>query len=133
MLKLTRKVEYGLIALRHMKTKDEQSVTSAKEVAETYAIPTHLLAKVLQQMAREGIVEPVHGPNGGYRLKSTLGDIKLTHFIEILEGPLGLVNCSIEEDCNQLEHCNIRHPINRINNSIITMFDKLTLAEITQG
>ena len=51
MLKITRKVEYALIALRHMQSKDPKGLTSAKEIATHYGVPKQLLAKTLQQMA----------------------------------------------------------------------------------
>ncbi|NOZ75925.1 MAG: Rrf2 family transcriptional regulator [FCB group bacterium] len=131
MLKLTRKVEYALIALQHMHGKAPGDITKAKEIAQQYTIPLQLLAKILQQLAREKIVEPVQGPNGGYRAKVPLGAISLTEFVEILEGPMGLVDCNIDSDCIQLHQCNIRLPIQRVNNTIKSVFDNLTLAQIT--
>ena len=53
-------------------------------------------------------------------------------FIEILEGPQGLVRCTMESDCLSLSVCNIREPINIINNNIKTMFSNISLREITQ-
>ena len=77
MLKITRKVEYALIALRHMQAKDTEGLTSASEIATHYGIPKQLLAKTLQQMARDNIVEAVQGPTGGYRIRSNLDNISL--------------------------------------------------------
>ncbi|MFQ6614944.1 MAG: RrF2 family transcriptional regulator [Fidelibacterota bacterium] len=131
MLKLTRKVEYGLIALQHMHRKSPGKITKAREIAGEYAIPLQLLAKILQQLARENLIEPVQGPNGGYRIRASLSSINLTQFVEILEGPLGLVDCNIDSDCTQLSQCNIRLPIQRVNNTIKAVFDNLTLAQVT--
>ncbi len=131
MLKLTRKVEYGLMALRHMQRKPGDEVTKAKEIAGMYTIPLPLLAKILQQLAREGVIEPVQGPNGGYRILEPLESINLTRFVEILEGPVGLVDCNITPDCTQISQCNIRQPIQQVNNTLKTMFDNLTLDQIT--
>ena len=47
MLKISRKVEYALIALRHFHGQDMGKLTSAKELAQTYGVPQELLAKVL--------------------------------------------------------------------------------------
>ncbi|SVA32316.1 uncharacterized protein METZ01_LOCUS85170 [marine metagenome] len=55
----------------------------------------------------------------------------MTRFIEILEGPVGLMDCYFDTDCIQLNTCNIRTPINRINDSIRSMLDQMTLADIT--
>ena len=67
MLKLTKKVEYALIALQEMQLKDNDVVTNAKELSDKFDISISLLAKVLQQMARNNIVKSIHGHGGGYR------------------------------------------------------------------
>ena len=64
MLKLTRKLEYALIALRHMQDKRDTFI-SAKEIADMYLIPRELLAKTLQQMAKLNYIRATQGPRGG--------------------------------------------------------------------
>ncbi len=131
MLKLTRKVEYALIALRHLQGEIESRVSSTKEISETYNIPLELLAKTLQLMARNDIIDAIHGPHGGYRIKADFQTINMTDFIEMIEGPLGLTNCHFDTECTQSETCNIKQPINKVNNSIRDIFNKMTLADIT--
>lgn len=132
MLKLTKKIEYALIALQHMQGKDKNDITSAKEVAEIFDLPVSLLAKVLQQLAKHDIIEPIQGPSGGYRLNKPLETVKLNDFIEIIEGPVGLVDCLHDPDCSHMVTCNIRVPIERINNTIKDLFSNMTLADITK-
>ena len=57
MLKLTKKIEYALIALQHMQSKNNNEVTSVKEVTEEYDLPASLLAKVLKQLAKNNIID----------------------------------------------------------------------------
>ena len=132
MLKLTKKIEYALIALQHMQSKDHNDITSAKDVAEKFDLPASLLAKVLQQLAKHDIIEPIQGPSGGYRLNKPLETVKLNDFIEIIEGPVGLVDCLHDPDCSHMRTCNIRVPIERINNTIKDLFSNMTLADITK-
>ena len=100
MLKITRKVEYALIALRHMQHNASGSVVSAKEIATSYGIPQQLLAKILQQMSRDGLISAVKGPTGGYKISADLNSISLKDFFEKIEGPLGLMDCYFNSDCN---------------------------------
>ena len=132
MLKITRKVEYALIALRHIQNNSSGTVASTKEIATTYGIPQQLLAKILQQMGREGLISAVKGPNGGYKISANLNEISLKDFFEKIEGPLGLMDCSFNSDCNQLKACNILTPIQRINQNMRDLFSKTSLQEITQ-
>ncbi|NIA18635.1 MAG: Rrf2 family transcriptional regulator [Simkaniaceae bacterium] len=130
MLKLTRKVEYALIALRHIQSKGVNEVSSAKEIAEAHGIPAPLLAKVLQQLAREDIIEPVQGPSGGYRVKEDLESINLTTFFELLEGPVGLMDCFFDSNCTQITQCNIKSPILKINDSIRNLLTNMSVADV---
>ena len=133
MLKITRKVEYALMALRHMQERDQSALTSATDIAESYAIPNEILAKTMQLMARENIVEAVQGPHGGYRIKADLDKINLTEFFEKLEGPLGLMDCYFDSECVQINCCTIRSPIQKINDNLRNMFSNMTVHEITSA
>jgi len=130
MLKLTRKLEYALIALRHMQDKGD-SLSSTKEIADMYLIPHELLAKTLQQMARLNYIKATQGPLGGYRIRKGLTEISMTQFMEDLEGPIGIVDCNINSDCIQLDNCNIRLPIKQINNNIRAIFNEIRVGDIT--
>ena len=130
MLKLTRKLEYALIALRHIQMKGNM-LSTTKEIANMYTIPRDLLAKILQQMARLKYIDAVQGSQYGYRIYKTLTPISLTQFVEDLEGPFGMVNCSISTDCIQLNNCNIRMPINKINDNIRSIFNDIPITDIT--
>ena len=131
MLKLTRKTEYALIALRHLRLVDLDKVVSAKDIAARYNIPQSLLAKVLQELSRQDYIEPIQGPKGGYKLKAKLDMITMTQFFEMMEGPLGLMDCYFDSNCELLDSCNIRTPINQLNESMRTMFDNMTLSDVT--
>jgi len=131
MLKLTRKTEYALIALRHLRLVDVDKVVSTKDIAANYNIPRQLLAKVLQELSQSEFVEPVQGPKGGYKLKANLDNITMTQFFEVMEGPLGIMDCYFDSNCELIDSCNIRSPINQLNQSMRTMFDNMTLNEVT--
>ena len=131
MFKISRKVEYALIALRHLQSLDEKELASAKELAKTYGVPQELLAKILQLLAKKDIIDAVKGPHGGYKLAIDPENMKLTEFFEVIEGPMGIMDCYFDSGCEQMDGCTIRTPINRINDSIRTMFNNMTLAEVT--
>ena len=132
MLKLTRKLEYSLIALSHMQQKDENELSTTKEIAEKFAIPQEILAKTLQQLAKLEIIHAVQGPYGGYKVIESLDKLSFLEFIEKMEGPQGLVECTTDSDCSLVDVCNIRQPIKIINNNLKTMFNNILLSEITQ-
>ena len=132
MLKLTRKLEYSLIALSHMQQKDENELSTTKEIAEKFAIPQEILAKTLQQLAKLEIIHAVQGPYGGYKVLESSDKLSFLEFIEKMEGPQGLVECTTDSDCSLVDVCNIRQPIKIINKNLKTMFNNILLSEITQ-
>ena len=129
MLKITRKVEYALIAVRHLK-ENPRKLISASEISNLYGIPKEVLAKTMQKLAGANIVSSVKGPHGGYKATRKASKITLNDFFEILEGPTAIMDCYFDSGCNHLTNCNIRGPINKINDSIRNLFDNLTLADI---
>ena len=130
MLKLTKTVEYGLIALTHISQQEGEEPSSAKKIAEKYFIPTELLAKILQRLASSQMIESIKGPKGGYRLSTDIKDINIFNLIEMLEGPVGITDCIISSKCEQIEFCVIKNPLSKINDKIIDTLKNITLDQI---
>ena len=84
MFQLSKKADYGLIALKHLAQHSEESI-SAREIAAHYHIPAELLAKVLQRLARKGLLVSQQGINGGYVLARDPASISIVDVLEALE------------------------------------------------
>ncbi len=61
MFKFSKKADYGLIAVKHLATHRGVHACSAGEISEEYGISATLMAKVLQRLARHGVVAAKHG------------------------------------------------------------------------
>ena len=131
MLKLTRRTEYALIALRYLQIKSKGKPVTTKKIAEIENIPVSILSKVLQHLSKENIIETVKGAHGGYQLSVNLSKIKLWEFLETMEGPLGLVDCLQNSQCEQENICSIQTPIRKINRKVKNVFDKLSVSDVT--
>ncbi len=131
MLKLTKKTEYALTALSHMQSKGEGEIITAREISEQYGISFQLLSKILQHLSKESFVKPIQGAKGGYKLIIDLSSISLWDFIEMLEGPLGLVDCVITSECQKMDSCVILTPIGKINKAVQEIFLNIPVSDIT--
>jgi len=132
MLKLTKKADYGLIALKHLSMLDVTGSASAKEIAETYHIPLPLLAKVLQKLAKNGFLRSVHGTNGGYRLAREASRINALEVIRSIDGPIILTSCFTDHAvCDQSNHCNVREPLRKIHEGILGLLESITIADMS--
>ena len=134
MLKINKSIEYALIAIKHIKSNNSNKLFSSREISDLYNIPYELLSKILQKLCKLGYLQSVKGPNGGYLLKKSLNKISLIKFIEEFEGPISFSQCTIETktDCSQFDLCNIKSPINEINNNIRELLSNMYLNEITK-
>ena len=106
------------------------STTTTKEISDQYVIPFEILSKVLQSLAKVNIIKPIYGPNGGYSIRKKLISLNLWDFLEKMEGPIGLADCLINVDCNQIETCNIKTPVNLIQKKMKTIFSEMTVGDV---
>jgi Rrf2 family protein len=115
-----------------MLNKPRGIITSAKEISDTYNIPSEILAKILQLLAREGFVESCQGAKGGYVLTKDGDAISLADIVETLEGPVGIVECMLDSECNcmQLDNCNISDPFRAIQQQFKIFLSGISLADI---
>ena len=131
MLRLSKKTDYGLLALNYLASEAPAGVASARVIAEKYEIPVELLAKVLQQMARVGLVAAQKGAHGGYKLGRAASTITLADIVEAIDGPLAITACGRNDDpCDQYGSCTVRDPLGRVKDKILTVLQATTLAEM---
>jgi FeS assembly SUF system regulator len=135
MLKLSKKTDYGLIALKHLAMHKGGGATScsAADIAEIYGISATLMAKVLQKLARGGLVAARHGSNGGYTLARDPGRITALDAIHAIDGPLFITSCVTHRgECFQSSTCIVREPLRRVNDSILDVLKNVTISQMTE-
>jgi Rrf2 family protein len=129
MFRLSKRADYGLIALKHLAIHQEHAY-SAPEIARAYNIPSELMAKVLQKLVRKGLLLSHAGPNGGYALARDADTISVIDVIEALEGPVLLTPCEAADDCEQLQLCSIRDPLKDIKRKVVNVLVDTTIHEL---
>jgi len=132
MLKLTKKADYGLIALKHLVVHGPES-SSAKEIAEMYGIPLSLLSKILQKLAKNGFLHSEHGTNGGYRLAREAREITALEVIRTIDGPIFLTACFTEHGyCCHTDKCIVRDPLQKVHEGILRLLAGISIADMAQ-
>lgn len=132
MLRLSKKADYALIAMKHLAIRTDAASISAREIAEQYDIPIELMAKVLQRLARRGLLTSHQGTRGGYRLARPSAVISVADIIQAIDGPLTVTACSTEaENCDQYNKCSVRDPLWRIKDRILSALATCSLQEIS--
>src|SRR4026208_64335 len=115
MLRLSKKADYALMAMKHLALRGDRGSSSARDIAEQYDIPIELLAKVLQRLVRRGLLVSQQGTRGGYQLARGAGQYSVAEVIQAIDGPVTVTACSSEEgNCEQYAKCNVRDPLRRV-------------------
>jgi Rrf2 family protein len=131
MLRLSKKADYALLAMRHLAAQATGIAVSARELAETYSIPPELLAKVLQKLVRARLLESQHGTRGGYVLAQPARTLSVADVIQSIDGPLTVTACSdTDHSCDQYARCNIRDPLWRIKDRIVSALAATSVADL---
>ena len=133
MLQLTKRTEYGLIALVHLVDRTGEFVP-VREICERYPIPRRLVAEVLKELAHGDLLESQRGATGGYALAREPEDITLSEIVAALEGEPGLTSCRSLDlsgtDCEVEPTCPIRSPIHRIREHLWGLMERTTLRSL---
>jgi Rrf2 family protein len=143
MIKLNRTSEYGLMALKHMSRKSP-TVTSAREIADSYSLPFEITAKTLQRLKDSGLIRSAQGARGGYTLNRPLEEITLSEFLRLMEGEQSIVACASavpvsglpSAGCEYTGKCELKHLMGGLNARVQAFLAGIQLSEIagpTQG
>lgn len=133
MLKLTKKADYALMAMKHLADHAQQGSASAKDVADSFGIPPEALAKILQRLAKAGLLHSQQGTNGGYRLARAAHTISAFEVIQAIDGPLFITSCvTTRGECGQTDRCNIREPLRKVNESIEAVLRRIKISHMRE-
>jgi Rrf2 family protein len=137
MLKINKKVEYALMALKFIADRahdGEQALTSAREICDKFDTPFDTTAKVMQLMNNQDILKSTKGIKGGYTLNKDLSEITYMDLVHVIEGKkVGRACVTTKGTCELFNKCNIVTPVELLNRKINLFLEDLTLADLLQG
>jgi len=133
MLKLSKKADYGLIAVRHLSRHEAGEACSAADISAACGISGPLMAKVLQKLAKAGLVVSRHGSGGGYQLAGDPQKISVFEVINAIDGPLTITSCvTTRGECEQALTCTVKEPLRRVNDSILQILKTVTISQMNE-
>jgi len=136
MFKVSRPVEYALIALKHMDEAGSGQLTAVREICDLYHTPFDVTSRALQHLARHGIIRSERGAAGGYHLTKDLAALTIGDLIEMVDGPLYVVPCldlSRGCKCSAAEPCTIHSPMLNLNGRLNRFFRTISVSELIRA
>ncbi|HET6399987.1 MAG TPA: Rrf2 family transcriptional regulator [Candidatus Kapabacteria bacterium] len=129
MLRLSKRVEYGLIALQQLAKRG--TVLTAREIADENGISYDLLAKIMQDLKRDGMVYSHQGVRGGYGLMLAPQQISVTRVVDALETENSITECTSETECCAREAvCTIKGPMHKLQEQVEQVLNSVTIAQL---
>lgn len=135
MFKINRKIEYALIALKHMSHKNPGQLTSAKEVCDIYQTPFDPTARVLQIMTQNDILQAEQGAKGGYQIIKDLNTISMFELSKMIIGPIEIANCFHGDysNCEITQTCRIISPMLHLNENLNKLFSSIMIGDLIES
>lgn len=134
MFRLSKATDYGIVLMAQLASDPTDTPHNARELAECADLPVPMVSKILKALAREGLLESQRGSKGGYRLARAPEELPVSEMIRVLEGPVGLTDCTIgPELCEHEMLCAVREPWQRINRVVERALSDVTLADLVPG
>ena len=135
MIKITKNIEYALMALKFMKGKSEGELTTAREICDKFEIPFDPMAKVMQKLGQHNILTSIQGVKGGYQLKKNLSEVSFMALSKMIEGDKEAHDCFTagHVDCQRSGLCNIKRPMKELHNKMTDFLERVKLSELLGG
>ena len=132
-MRLTDYTDYTLRVLMFCALNPERSVTIA-ELAASHAVSKNHLMKIVNDLARQGLLQTTRGRGGGLRLLKAAADINIGDVVRQSETDFRMVECfdASHNACTLTAQCQLKLVIRSALQGFLAELDKVTLADITQ-
>jgi Rrf2 family nitric oxide-sensitive transcriptional repressor len=131
-MRLTDYTDYTLRVLMFCAFHPERSITIA-ELAESHAVSKNHLMKIVNDLARQGLLQTTRGRGGGLRLLKSASEIRIGDVVRQTETDFRMVECfdASHNACTLTANCQLKQVFSTALKSYLAELDKVTLADIT--
>lgn len=130
----SRSAEYAIRAFVHLARVQDGRFAMVKQIAEREEIPSHFLAKILQQLARKGLLRSSKGPTGGFSLRQPPGEISLLNIVEALDGLADYQRCASGlAECNDEQPCGMHDSWKALRSRIMEYLEHTSIADVANA
>ena len=131
MFRLNRLTDYAVVVMAQLALRDKATL-AAGEIARDTGVPLPTVAKVLNALARDGLIVSHRGAAGGYGLSRPADEIAVADIIQAIEGPIALTACvdGSTNHCDVEDLCPMRGGWDKVNRAIRGALDSVSLADM---
>jgi Rrf2 family iron-sulfur cluster assembly transcriptional regulator len=130
----SRAAEYAIRAFVHLAQVPDGRCAMVKQIAAEEEIPAHFLAKILQQLARKGLLRSSKGPTGGFSLRVPANEVRLLDIVEALDGLSEYEKCASGlAECSDDMPCPLHDSWKALRSRIMDYLGRNTIADLTKA
>lgn len=132
-MKISTKGRYGMRILLDLALHEGTEPRMLRDIAKSQGLSEKYLSRLIIELRQAGMVESVRGARGGYHLARDPKKISLLEIIEVMEGPVGIVNCVYKDNkkfCDRIETCGPREVLAIVNEKIRQVLSESTLQDM---
>ena len=123
--------EYAIRALTYLAREPEGTAVPIKDVAEKEDLPPHFLAKIMQTLAKAGVLSSYKGPTGGFALARPADEITLYHIVEALDDVSNYDHCAVGlAECSDENPCPLHNMWTGVRTAVLDYFRRTTLVDL---
>ena len=131
MLRINRLTDYSFVLLAHLVENEAVENHNARDLSVELDIPLPTVSKVLKMLTQGELLESYQGSQGGYKLARGADKISAAEIIEVMEGPVSLTACCVEDGCDR--NCSVSKSWQKVNGLVVGELRKTSLIDLVAG
>jgi Rrf2 family protein len=133
-MQITQTADYAVRTVVYLALHGNGGPVAASVIAKEMMIPGDYISKVIQALARAGLVESIAGRNGGAQLARTPAELSMLGIVEAVDGPVALTRCVIRPGaCPRDTYCVVHGFWQLAQDGLIGLLSKTTIADICRS
>jgi len=129
---MSQACKYGLRAIVHLAQHRDEPVLS-RDIARELRIPEHFLAKILQDLSKNTLLQSFKGRGGGFKLARSADDIKLLEVVQAIDGPQFGQGCLLGlPECSDNSPCPLHYQWSELKESILRMLEETSIQHVLE-
>lgn len=128
---ITREIDYAVRALIYLADNKNEGIVSVPELVDELGITRPFLRKIMQLLAKAGVIESYKGNKGGFRLIKKPDDVYLIDLVEIFQGDFSLNECLLNKDiCPNKGNCILKDRVDDIEEKVKLELESIDLSSL---
>jgi Rrf2 family iron-sulfur cluster assembly transcriptional regulator len=131
-MKLSTKGRYAVTAMMDLAIHNDDGPVTLADISQCQGISLSYLEQIFAKLRRQGLVQGVRGPGGGYRLSRPASEITVADIIDAVGEGMDATRCGGEANCHDGERCLTHELWSDLSGQIFGFLNQISLAEYAE-